>query len=131
MDRYYYATGKRKTSIAKVRLVPTKKDAEILINETPLKEYFILSEQRETVVAPLKLVGMEKALNASIVVRGGGPTGQCEAIRHGISRALLEIDPMLRPTLKKAGFLTRDPRVKERKKPGLHRARRAPQFAKR
>lgn len=130
MDRYFYALGKRKTSVAKVRLVP-KGTGAITVNEKPLKEFFALADQRAEVIAPLKLVGMEKDFTVTVLVHGGGVTGQSEAIRHGISRALLEVDPLLRSSLKKAGFLTRDPRVKERKKPGLHRARRGPQFAKR
>ncbi len=129
MDRYFYATGKRKTSVAKVRLYKGKGAATV--NDKALKDFFAIQLERETVLSPLKAVGMEKDYDISAKVHGGGTTGQSEAIRHGISRALLEIDPLLRTTLKKAGFLTRDPRVKERKKPGLHRARRGPQFAKR
>jgi len=130
MNRYFYANGKRKTSIAKVRLVP-KGDGSIIINERPLKDFFAIAEQRAAVLAPLKIVGKDKDFAISVVVTGGGATGQSEAIRHGIAKALIEIDPLLRTTLKKAGFLTRDPRVKERKKPGLKRARRGPQWAKR
>lgn len=129
MNRYFAATGKRKTSIAKVRL--TKGKGVVVVNDRPMKDFFVIDIQREAVMAPLRAVGMEKDYDVSVVVRGGGTTGQSEAIRHGVSRALLEIDPLLRTTLKKAGFLTRDPRVKERKKPGLHRARRGPQFSKR
>ena len=130
MVRYFYATGKRKSSIAKVRLIPDGK-GDIKINEKLLLDYFPLGTLRSKVMSPLKLVGKDKELNSTIVVRGGGINSQAEAIRHGISRALLEIDPELRTTLKKAGYLTRDPRVKERKKPGLHRARRGQQFSKR
>ena len=130
MDRYFYANGKRKTSVAKVRLV-SKGGGAVTINDRPLKDYFALADQRAEVLAPLKLVGKEKDFDISVVVRGGGATGQSEAIRHAVARALLEVDPLFRVSLKKAGYLTRDPRVKERKKPGLHRARRGPQFAKR
>lgn len=121
--RYYYGTGSRKTAITRVRLYPGK--GKIVIND---KEIF---QPDEVYLAPLILVGQKDKFDLSIKVKGGGLTGQKEAIRHGISRALLEFNKDLRPTLKKAGFLTRDPREKERKKPGLKRARRAPQWQKR
>lgn len=130
MVRYFYATGKRKTSIAKVRLTP-KDNGEVKINEKTLMDYFPLGTLRSKIMSPLKLVGKDKDFSTSVIVRGGGINSQAEAIRHGISRALLEVDPEFRTTLKKAGYLTRDPRAKERKKPGLHRARRGQQFSKR
>jgi small subunit ribosomal protein S9 len=128
--KYVYATGKRKTSIAKVRLYPNGR-GQITINDKPIKEYLTVDHQFSAVYAPLKLVDGEKSYDLSITVQGGGVTGQAEAIRHGVTKALVIHDPSLRTTLKKEGLLTRDPRAKERKKPGLKRARRAPQWAKR
>ncbi len=130
LPTYFYANGYRKTSTAKVRLFPKGK-GDVIINGKPIKEYLKTGAQFHAVFAPLKAVGMEKTVDLTIVVKGGGIIGQAEAIRHGIARALTDLDLTLRPTLKKAGFLTRDPREKERKKPGLKRARRAPQWSKR
>ena len=130
MPRYYYANGKRKTSVAKVRLTPKGK-GEIVINTKPLKEYFGNDVLRGKVLAPLKIVGMDKDVDVSVLVTGGGITGQAEAIRHGVTRALLEVQPELRTQLKKAGFLTRDPRVVERKKYGRAKSRKSFQFSKR
>lgn len=127
---YFYASGKRKTSIARVRLYPNGK-GDIVVNEKPSQEYFTLLTSKGIIYSPLKLTGTNKQFDVSIKVCGGGISSQAEAVRHGIARALLEFDPGLRATLKKAGFLTRDARIKERKKPGLKRARRAPQFSKR
>lgn len=128
--KYIYANGKRKTAVAKVRLYPNGK-GQITINGMPIKEYFVSDSQFTAVYAPLKLAGLEKTVDLSVLLFGGGIIGQAEALRHGISKALVEYKAELRPTLKKEGFLTRDPRMKERKKPGLKRARRAPQWAKR
>ena len=126
---YFYANGKRKTSVAKVRLYENGK-GEIIINNRPINEYFF-GELIGTIKAPLKIANALKLFDITALVEGGGVSSQADAVRHGISRALLEYDPELRSQLKKAGFLTRDSRVKERKKYGLKRARRAPQWAKR
>lgn len=126
---YFYANGKRKTSVARVRLYAEGK-GDILVNGKPMKEYFF-GALVGNVLAPLKLVDLQKSFDITVVVTGGGVSSQADAVRHGIAKALLEYDPNLRLTLKKAGLLTRDSRVKERKKFGLKRARRAPQWAKR
>ena len=125
----YYGTGRRKKSIARVYLVPGKGD--ITINKRPIDEYFGLETLKVIVRQPLALTETEGKFDVIVNVRGGGYTGQAGAIRHGLSRALLEADNDYRPALKAAGFLTRDPRMKERKKYGLKAARRAPQFSKR
>ncbi|BFN05804.1 30S ribosomal protein S9 [Clostridium tetani] len=125
----YYGTGRRKKSIARVRLVPG--EGKVLINKRDEEEYFGLETLRVIVNQPLVLTGTKDKFDVLVNVYGGGLTGQAGAIRHGISRALLKADESLRPELKKAGFLTRDPRMKERKKYGLKKARRAPQFSKR
>lgn len=127
---YFYANGYRKTSTAKVRLFPKGK-GEVSINGKPMTEYLKTGAQFQAVMAPLKSVGMDATVDLTVMVSGGGMVGQAEAIRHAIARALTALDLTLRPTLKKAGFLTRDPRAKERKKPGLKRARRSPQWSKR
>jgi len=127
--RYFYANGKRKTSIARVRLYGEGK-GDIIVNEQPIEDYFF-GTLIGSIKAPLKLVDMLKRFDISAKVIGGGISSQADAVRHGISKALIEFDPSLRVTLKRAGFLTRDSRIKERKKFGLHRARRAPQWAKR
>ncbi len=126
---YYYGTGRRKKSVARVRLVPG--EGKILINERSLDDYFGLDTLKVIVKQPLTLTDTLTKFDVICKVIGGGFTGQAGAIRHGISRALLKADEELRPALKKAGFLTRDPRMKERKKYGLKKARRAPQFSKR
>ena len=125
----YYGTGRRKKSIARVYLVPGKGD--ITINKRPIDEYFGLETLKVIVRQPLAATDTDGKFDVLVNVKGGGYTGQAGAIRHGIARALLEADTEFRPTLKKAGFLTRDPRMKERKKYGLKAARRAPQFSKR
>lgn len=127
--QYFYATGKRKCSIARVKLFENG-NGEITVNEQPLKKYFhgVLPE---TALAPLVLTNQNKTFDISVSVKGGGKNGQSEAMRHGISKALLVFDPAFRTALKKAGFLRRDARIRERKKPGLKRARRAPQWCKR
>ena len=125
----YYGTGRRKKSIARVYLVPGKGD--IKVNKRSIDDYFGLETLKVIVRQPLVATETVEKYDAIITVRGGGYTGQAGAIRHGISRALLQADSDFRPVLKKAGYLTRDPRMKERKKPGLRKARRAPQFSKR
>jgi len=127
--KYFYANGKRKTSVARVRMYENGK-GEIAVNNKPVDEYFFGS-LIGNVTAPLKLANATKMFDITVLVVGGGVSSQSEAIRHGISKALLEYDPELRKMLRQAGFLTRDSRNKERKKPGLKRARRAPQWAKR
>lgn len=125
----FYGTGRRKKSIARVYLTPGK--GNIVINKRTIDEYFGLETLKVIVNQPLKITGNDDKFDIMVTVRGGGFTGQAGAIRHGISRALLKADIEFRPVLKKAGFLTRDPRMKERKKYGLKAARRAPQFSKR
>ena len=125
----YYGTGRRKSSIARVYLVPGT--GKIVINKRDIDEYFGLETLKLIVRQPLVATETVDKYDVLVNVHGGGTTGQAGAIRHGISRALLKADNDFRPTLKKAGFLTRDPRMKERKKYGLKAARRAPQFSKR
>ena len=125
----YLGTGRRKKSIARVRLLPGS--GNITINKRELDNYFGLETRKMIVRAPLTLTDTLSKFDVFVNVYGGGTTGQAGAIRHGIARALLVAEPALRPALKKAGYLTRDPRMKERKKYGLHAARRAPQFSKR
>lgn len=125
----YYGTGRRKESVARVRLVPG--EGRVIVNKRDLDDYFGLESLKAIVKQPLVLTESLDRYDVLVNVRGGGFTGQAGAIRHGIARALLKADESLRPVLKKAGFLTRDPRMKERKKYGLKAARRAPQFSKR
>ena len=125
----YYGTGRRKKSIARVYLVPGKGD--VTINKRSMDEYFGLETLKVIVRQPLAITETADKFDVLVNVHGGGYTGQAGAIRHGISRALLQVDGDFRPVLKKAGFLTRDPRMKERKKYGLKAARRSPQFSKR
>ena len=125
----FYGTGRRKSSIARVYLVPGT--GKIVINKRDIDEYFGLETLKLIVRQPLVATETLDKYDVLVNVHGGGTTGQAGAIRHGISRALLKVDNDFRPTLKKAGFLTRDPRMKERKKYGLKAARRAPQFSKR
>lgn len=126
---YFYGTGRRKSSVARVRLY--QGTGKVTINGRDIDDYFGLETLKLIVRQPLKLVGADSTFDVVCTVAGGGVTGQAGAIRHGISRALLQYNPELRPQLKAAGFLTRDPRMKERKKYGLKAARRAPQFSKR
>lgn len=126
----FWGTGRRKKAIARVRLVPAGSGA-IIINDRSLEEYFPMGTLQYIVKQPLKEVEAEGKYDVLVNVVGGGYTGQAGAIKLGIARALLEAEPDSRPALKKAGFLTRDPRAKERKKYGLKKARRAPQFSKR
>ncbi len=125
----YYGTGRRKSSIARVYLVPGK--GKIVVNKRDLDEYFGIETLKVIVRQPLVATETLEKYDVLVNVHGGGTTGQAGAIRHGISRALLKVDADFRPILKKEGFLTRDPRMKERKKYGLKAARRAPQFSKR
>ena len=125
----YYGTGRRKSSVARVYLVPGT--GKITINKRDMDEYFGLETLKVVVCQPLTATETADKFDVLVNVRGGGYTGQAGAIRHGIARALLNVDADYRPVLKKAGFLTRDPRMKERKKYGLKAARRAPQFSKR
>lgn len=126
---YFYGTGRRKKSVARVRVYPGT--GKITINDRSIDDYFGLETLKLIVRQPLALTGTTEKFDIVCRVNGGGVTGQAGAIRHGLSRALLQYDETLRPALKKAGFLTRDPRMKERKKYGLKGARRAPQFSKR
>ncbi len=125
----YQAVGRRKKAIARVRLVPG--DGKVVINGRDIDNYFGLETLKMTVRQPLAPTNLEGRYDVLVNVYGGGLSGQAGAIRHGIARALVKADPELRPAVKKAGFLTRDPRMKERKKYGLKAARRAPQFSKR
>ena len=125
----YYGTGRRKSSVARVRLIPG--EGRIIINDRKIEEYIPFEALREVVKQPLVVTETTNSYDVLVNVKGGGYTGQAGAIRHGIARALLEVDPEYRPGLKRAGLLTRDPRMKERKKYGLKGARRAPQFSKR
>jgi len=125
----YYATGRRKNSTAKVRLIPG--EGKILVNQKDFKEYFNREALTTMIVEPLKLTNTDSAYDVVAQLLGGGITGQAGALRHGISRALLEINEEYRDILKREGFLTRDSRMKERKKYGLKKARKKPQFSKR
>ena len=125
----YRGTGKRKTSVARVILRPG--DGSTWVNGRTIEEYFPRATHRDVVMAPLKVAGVEGTFDLRVRVHGGGPSGQAGAVRHGVARALVEADPELRVPLKRAGFLTRDARIVERKKAGLHKARKAPQFSKR
>ena len=125
----YYGTGRRKSSVARVRLVPG--DGKIIVNDRDIEQYIPFAALREVVKQPLVATDTLGRYDVLVNVKGGGYTGQAGAIRHGIARALLQADPEYRPTLKRAGLLTRDSRMKERKKYGLKGARRAPQFSKR
>ena len=128
-QHYYYGTGRRKEAVARVRLYPGS--GAIVINGKPAEEIFTREVQRREFLEPLALTDTEGRFNAQIKCSGGGVSGWAGAIRLGIARALIEADTGLRPTLKRAGMLTRDARIKERKKPGLKRARKAPQYTKR
>lgn len=125
----YFGTGRRKTSVARVRLLPG--EGKFTINNRDIDDYFGLETLKVVANQPLELTGTKASFDVIVNVYGGGFTGQAGAIRHGIARALIEADANLRPELKKAGYLTRDPRMTERKKYGLKKARRAPQFSKR
>ena len=125
----YSATGKRKESIARVRLIPGT--GKIVVNNRDLNEYFKRDTAKTMIVEPLKLTATDGVYDVIAIIEGGGTSGQAGALRHGISKALLEINSEFRPILKKEGFLTRDSRIKERKKYGFKKARKKPQFSKR
>jgi small subunit ribosomal protein S9 len=127
---YHEAVGRRKQATARVRLFPGG-DGSIVINYKPVDRYFVQGEDVSYLKEPLQMTATENRFNVSVRVTGGGTSGQAGAVRLGIARALLKVDPELRPILRKGGFLTRDARVKERKKPGLKKARKAPQYTKR
>jgi small subunit ribosomal protein S9 len=129
MSDTYYSTGRRKTSTARVFM--RKGSGGITVNSRPLDQYFGRETARMIVRQPLETTNMIDSFDINVTVKGGGMSGQAGAIRHGITRALMEYDGELRPTLRRAGFVTRDARKVERKKVGLHKARRAPQFSKR
>ncbi|MDH3526284.1 MAG: 30S ribosomal protein S9 [Gammaproteobacteria bacterium] len=129
MSDTYYSTGRRKTSTARVFL--RKGSGSITVNSRPLDQYFGRETARMIVRQPLEKADMSNSFDIMVTVKGGGMSGQAGAIRHGITRALIEYDGELRPSLRRAGFVTRDARQVERKKVGLHKARRAPQFSKR
>ncbi len=129
MSETYYSTGRRKTSTARVFM--RKGTGSITVNKRPLDTYFARETARMIVRQPLETSNMTDNFDITVTVRGGGMSGQAGAIRHGITRALMEYNSELRPTLRRAGFVTRDARKVERKKVGLHKARRAPQFSKR
>jgi small subunit ribosomal protein S9 len=128
-NQNFYAVGKRKTAVAQV--IISSGTGKITVNELPIEGYFGTPDLQGIVQQPLNAVGLDKSLTIRGKVHGGGIHAQAESMRHAITRAIVSLDPDARRTLKKLGFLTRDPRVKERKKPGLKRARRAPQFSKR
>jgi len=129
-DQYYEGIGRRKTSSARVRL-HTGGTGTITVNDKPATEYFGREVDVLNLLTPLKLVGAENRFDVTVKVSGGGTTGQADAVAMGVARALLTSDPELKSVLRKAGYLTRDARAKERKKPGLKRARKAPQYTKR
>jgi small subunit ribosomal protein S9 len=129
-DFYYYGTGRRKTATAQVRLYPSKEPA-IVVNDKSADEYFSRTTDVLHAKKPLQVTATEDTFRITVKVQGGGLSGQAGAIRHGIARALTKANPELRRTLRREGSLTRDPRMKERKKPGLKRARKAPQYTKR
>ena len=129
-NQYFYSAGKRKTAVARVKLHDGGK-GDMVVNGQKAKEYFATALQVENAFAPLALCGRTKDFDIEVTVTGGGKSAQSDAVRHGISRALMLCDPELRTSLKREGFLRRDARVKERKKPGLKRARKSPQWSKR
>ena len=125
----FYGTGRRKTSVAKVRIIPGQ--GKIVVNDKEIGQYFGRKVLEVIARQPLELIAVGDKYDVIVSVQGGGTSGQAGAVRHGISRALLKVDTEFRSPLKKAGYLTRDPRVKERRKYGLKKARKAPQFSKR
>ena len=129
-DRYFEAIGRRKTAVARIRLY-TKGDKEFVVNDKAYQKYFQTVEDQETAIASMKKMKCLDKFRITVVVKGGGHSAQAEAIRHGTARVLVNFNNNFRKRLRKAGFLTRDPRMRERKKFGLRRARRAPQWAKR
>ncbi len=129
-QQYYEGVGRRKEATARVRLYPGG-DGKFIVNDRPLQEYFVREMDVMRLMEPLKVAGMDGRFNVSVQVKGGGLSGQAGAVRLGLARALLQVDPQLRSLLRQKGLLTCDARVKERKKPGLKRARKAPQYTKR
>jgi small subunit ribosomal protein S9 len=129
-QRYIEAVGRRKTAVARVRLYPDTQTS-FIVNDAALKDYFPTHEQQTVATEALQASGIEEPFRVSVRIYGGGEHAQAEAMRHGVARALVAHDPELRTTLKKAGYLKRDPRMKERKKFGLRKARRRPQWSKR
>lgn len=129
-ERYIEAVGRRKTSTARARITPASR-SRVTVNGKKVEEYFPTEMQRTNVLAPLSVEGLEQKFNVSVQVTGGGISSQAEAVRHGIARALTAFEASLRTPLKRAGYLRRDPRMKERRKFGLKKARRAPQWSKR
>jgi len=128
--QYYEGIGRRKESTARVRVMSGS--GSFIINEKPIEEYFTRLGDMEAILAPLQAAGEErKGLDITVMVKGGGVTGQTDAVKLGLARALIKMNPDWRPVMRKGGFLTRDARVKERKKPGLKRARKAPTYTKR
>ncbi|HEV2655712.1 MAG TPA: 30S ribosomal protein S9 [Ktedonobacteraceae bacterium] len=128
---YYYGMGRRKTAVARVRLFPNG-DGTIIVNGKSVDSYFGTRDTHmATIASPLRVLDLGNSYTMTVRVVGGGTTGQAGAIRHALARALVRMNPETKPALRKAGFLTRDPRMKERKKPGLKRARKAPQYTKR
>jgi small subunit ribosomal protein S9 len=128
-EQYYEGIGRRKSSTARVRIM--NGSGEFIVNEKAIGDYFTRLGDVEAIISPLEAVGRRSSMDVSVIVKGGGVTGQTDAVQLGIARALLKMDPDLKPALRKSGFLTRDPREKERKKPGLKRARKAPTYTKR
>ncbi len=127
---YFYGTGRRKTSIARVQIFPGGA-GQVIVNGKPMEDIFSRMTHQMQILEPLRLTNLVTKYNTMVKVIGGGASGQAGAIRHGIARALVEADETLRPVLRRGGLLTRDPRMKERKKYGLKRARKAPQYTKR
>ena len=127
--QYYEGIGRRKTSSARVRIMSGS--GNYIVNNKPIEEYFTRLGDTQIVLEPLQTAGYEGKLDMSVKVQGGGVSGQVGAVRHGLARALLELEPGLRPVMRAGGYLTRDARMKERKKPGLKRARKAPTYTKR
>lgn len=130
MAYYYEGVGRRKNASARVRVYPGG-SGSFLVNDRPLDVYFPRVGDMEHLLGPLKATELEGKVNVTVLVQGGGPTGQSGAVRHGLARALTKLDPELREVLRTGGYLTRDARMKERKKPGLKRARKAPTYTKR
>jgi small subunit ribosomal protein S9 len=128
-EQYYEGIGRRKASTARVRIM--NGSGEFVVNEKSLADYFTRPGDIQAIMGPLETIGRRSSIDVSVLVKGGGVTGQTDAVQLGIARALLKLDPDLKPALRKSGFLTRDQREKERKKPGLKRARKAPTYTKR
>jgi small subunit ribosomal protein S9 len=127
--KYFEGVGRRKTASARVRVMSGS--GEFTVNEKPLADYFPRVGDMDYILEPVREVELQSKLDCTVLVQGGGVSGQAGAVRHGLARALVEMDPELRPVMSRNGFLTRDPRMKERKKPGLKKARKAPTYTKR